>query len=83
MPVTRNWRPIYREFAQVVGPENTLKIAEQFGGMQVTFPKRLLTKQAENRLLWRDYQNGATIEKLAHQYDYSERTVRRILQKLS
>lgn len=77
----KNWHPLYQEIAQLIGATATLKLQAEFGGTQLTFPKRLLDKNAEAALIYQESQAGQTVAALARQHDYSEKSIRRILAK--
>lgn len=71
---------VYREIADEIGFENALVIFKLFHGTQVTFPNRLFTKEHTYQSIIDEY-NGKNITQLARKYNYSERTIWRILQK--
>ncbi|MFC6200357.1 Mor transcription activator family protein [Lactiplantibacillus nangangensis] len=81
MTEVQDWHPLYQELSRVVGKAAALKLHDQFGGTQLTFPKRLLAKDAEARQILTGRQQGVSITTLAHQHDYSEKSIRRILAK--
>jgi len=81
MTAVQDWHPIYQELNRIVGETAALALHEQFGGTQVTFPKRLLAKDAEARQILVGYQRGLSLVELAHQHNYSEKSIRRILGK--
>ncbi|MDT6979627.1 Mor transcription activator family protein [Levilactobacillus zymae] len=76
---SQNWQAIYRELAGVIGPTATQKLQAYLGGMQVSFPRRLLAPAKEAALIYQGHQAGCTLVQLARQHDYSERNIRRIL----
>ena len=71
---------IYRELADIIGMENTIKLYDEFKGQQVSFPVKLHNKQYVHEEI-KNESNGANLKQLAVKYGYSERTVRRIVQK--
>lgn len=71
---------IYRELADIIGMENTIKLYDEFKGQQVSFPVKLHNKQYVHEEIKNEF-NGANLKQLAVKYGYSERTVRRIVQK--
>ena len=69
---------IYKDIADELGIENTLIIFKLFHGTQVSFPSRLFSREYLNRAIVSEY-NGKNVAQLAQKYNYSERTVWRIL----
>jgi len=65
MTAVQDWHPIYQELNRIVGETAALALHEQFGGTQVTFPKRLLAKDAEARQILVGYQRGLSLVELA------------------
>ena len=69
---------IYREIADEIGIENTVAIYNLFHGSQVSFPGRLFSKEHIHNAIINEY-NGDNILQLAQKYNYSERSIWRIL----
>lgn len=69
---------IYRDIADEIGLENTLSIFNLFHGTQVSFPNRLFSKEYTHRAITSEY-NGNNIPQLAQKYNYSERSIWRII----
>ena len=69
---------VYREIADEIGIENTLVIYRLFRGAQVSFPNRLFSKEYIYKAIIKEY-NGKNVLQLAQKYNYSERTIWRIL----
>ena len=69
---------IYREIADEIGIENTIVIYKLFHGTQVSFPNKLFSKEYTHKVIIEEY-NGENIPQLAQKYNYSERTIWRIL----
>lgn len=69
---------IYRELADIIGIENTMKLHAEFKGQQISFPVKLHNKQYIHNEIKNEF-NGANLKQLAAKYDYSERTIRRIV----
>ncbi|WP_261810371.1 Mor transcription activator family protein [Levilactobacillus humaensis] len=78
---TENWHAVYQRLAQVVGVVATKKICAYFGGSQITFPRRLLDRKKEAMAIRQAYNQGVSVAMLAHDHNYSSRTIRRILAK--
>ncbi len=69
---------IYREIANEIGIENTVAIYRLFHGTQISFPTRLFSKEYIHKAIIEEY-DGKNIFQLAQKYNYSERTIWRIL----
>ena len=72
------YNDIYREISEIVGLEATLKIYLRFKGQQVSFPVRLYNPQMIQQSVIKEY-DGTNIGALAQKYDYSEKTIRRMI----
>lgn len=70
---------VYRDIADEIGIENTIAIYRLFHGTQITFPSRLFSKEYIHDAIIKEY-NGKNALQLAQKYNYSERTIWRILQ---
>ncbi|MBR5315088.1 MAG: Mor transcription activator family protein [Clostridia bacterium] len=69
---------IYRDIADEIGIENTLIIYRLFRGTQISFPSSLFSKEHTRKAIVMEY-NGKNVPQLAQKYNYSERTIWRIL----
>ena len=69
---------VYRDIADEIGIENTVAIYQLFRGTQVSFPNRLFSKEYIHKSIVKEY-NGRNVLQLAQKYNYSERTIWRIL----
>ncbi len=69
---------VYRDIADEIGIENAVVIYRLFHGTQVSFPNRLFSKEYIHETIIREY-NGENIPQLAQKYNYSERSIWRIL----
>ena len=72
---------VYRDIADEIGVENTLAIYKLFHGTQISFPNRLFSKEYIHNAIINEY-NGSNVPQLAQKYNYSERSVWRILKSL-
>jgi Mor family transcriptional regulator len=75
-----NLNGIYKDMAEVLGIEVTIKIYKNYKGLQVTFPTRLLAKEYVIEQANKEY-NGKNIKQLAIKYSYSERWLRQMLKE--
>lgn len=72
---------IYKDIANEIGLENTLIIFRLFHGTQISFPNRLLSKEYTHNAIKSEY-NGNNVPQLAQKYNYSERSIWRILKSV-
>lgn len=71
---------VYQDIANEIGVENAIVIYNLFHGTQVSFPNRLFSKEYIHKAIVDEY-NGNNVTQLAQKYNYSERSVWRILKK--
>ena len=71
---------IYRELSEHLGMETTLEIHRMFKGQQISFPVRFFNPTVIQKKIVEEY-DGTNIRALAVKYDYSEKTVRRIIKE--
>lgn len=69
---------VYKEISEIVGLDATLKIYLRFKGQQVNFPVRLYNPHLIQQNVIKEF-DGTNITELAQKYDYSERTIRRMI----
>ena len=72
------YNDIYKEIAEIVGLDAMLKIYLRFKGQQITFPVRLYNPQLIQQNVVKEY-DGTNISELAKKYDYSEKSIRRMI----
>lgn len=72
------YNDIYKEIAEIVGLDAMLKIYLRFKGQQITFPMRLYNPQMIQQNVVKEY-DGTNISELAKKYDYSEKSIRRMI----
>lgn len=77
---SENLNGLYADIADIIGEENTRALYEEYRGQQVNFPVELYSKEYIYGLIRNEY-NGKNIKQLATKYEYSERTIRRIVKK--
>lgn len=70
---------IYKDIAEIIGIEKTILLHDNFQGQQISFPKKLYTKeyiiqQAKN-------EDNENLKTTAFKYGYTERHLRRILKE--
>lgn len=72
---------VYKDIADEIGLENTLAIFKLFHGTQVSFPNRLFSKEYIHNAIIKEY-DGNNVPQLAQKYNYSERSIWRILKSV-
>lgn len=71
---------VYREISEEIGIENALAIHQMFKGMQINFPIRFFDTQCVKEMIIKEF-DGKNIKMLAKKYDYSEKSIRRIIKE--
>jgi len=69
---------VYRDICEKLGIEAALTIHQMFKGTQVNFPIKFFDKKSIKEMIIREY-DGKNVKILARKYDYSEKSVRRII----
>lgn len=69
---------IYKSIAEEIGFENTVAVYNMFRGTQVSFPSRMFSKEFVYNAIAEEY-NGKNVAQLAQKYNYTERTIWRII----
>ena len=77
---TELYNNIYKEISELIGLDATLKIYLRFKGQQISFPVRLYNLQLIQQNVIKEY-DGTNIAELAREYDYSEKTIRRMIRE--
>lgn len=75
---TELYNAVYKEICEIVGLDATLKIYLRFKGQQISFPVRLYNPHLIQQNVIKEY-DGHNIKELAKKYDYSEKTIRRMI----
>lgn len=71
---------VYKEISEQLGLEAALTIHQMFKGTQVNFPIRFFDTQCVKEMILKEY-DGTNVKMLARKYDYSEKSVRRIIKE--
>lgn len=69
---------IYKSLAEQIGLENTVVVYDMFRGTQVSFPNRMFSTDYVHKSIIEEY-DGTNITQLAKKYNYTERTIWRII----
>lgn len=71
---------VYREIADKLGLEAAVEIYEMFRGQQICFPVRFYNSEKLRETICDEY-DGKNIRALSVKYNYSEKTIRRIIRE--
>lgn len=72
---------VYREIGEKLGMDAALEIFRMFKGQQINFPVRFFNPARIQQIIAEEY-DGTNIRALAIKYNYSEKTIRRIIKDL-
>ena len=71
---------VYEAISELIGFDNTAKLYKHFAGSQINFPTRLFSKEFVLNEAVKAYDGTSdSINKIAVKYNYSERTIRKLL----
>ena len=69
---------VYREISEKLGMDIAMEIYQLFKGQQINFPVRFFNPTRIQQIIVKEY-DGTNIRTLAIKYNYSEKTIRRII----
>lgn len=69
---------VYREISEKLGMDTAMSIYQLFKGQQISFPVRFFNPAKIQQIIVQEY-DGTNVRMLAIKYNYSEKTVRRII----
>lgn len=69
---------VYKEISEKLGMDTAVEIYRMFKGQQINFPVRFFSPSSIHRVIANEY-DGTNTRALANKYNYSEKTVRRII----
>lgn len=72
---------IYRELAEVIGDTATKKLWKEFGGLTISLPRHLYSKEYSRRFIGQNMGHMKTKD-LARELDLSERRIRQIIREI-
>lgn len=75
---TNLFHKVYKEISEKLGIEAALTIHQMFKGTQVNFPVKFFDTKCVKEMIIQEY-DGDNLQMLARKYDYSEKSVRRII----
>lgn len=78
---------VYQTIAQLTSVEDCLKLYQQFKGLTITFPTKLINSDYVKDYLRKELKLGKQhssqdIQYLARSFDYSERQIRRFISEI-
>ena len=72
------YNAVYKDICEIAGIDAMYKIYLNFKGQQISFPVRLYRSDMVGDYIAREY-NGKNIKELAKKYNYSEKSIRRMI----
>ncbi len=71
---------VYKEISEKLGMNTAMTIYQMFKGQQISFPTRFFNPAMIQQAIVQEY-DGTNIRMLAIKYNYSEKTIRRIIKE--
>ena len=71
---------VYKEISEKLGMDAAMEIYQMFKGQQINFPVRFFNPSQIQQIIIREY-DGTNVRTLAVKYNYSEKTIRRIIKE--
>ena len=71
---------VYREISEKLGMGTAMEIYQMFKGQQISFPVRFFNSEQIRKIIVREY-DGTNVRTLATKYNYSEKTIWRIIKE--
>lgn len=69
---------VYKEISEKMGIDIAMELYQMFKGQQICFPVRFFNPARIHQIIAQEY-DGTNVRELAAKYNYSEKTIRRIL----
>ena len=69
---------VYKEISEKLGMDTAMEIYQMFKGQQINFPVRFFNPTRIQQIIVKEY-DGTNSRTLAIKYNYSEKTIRRII----
>ena len=69
---------VYKEVSEKLGMDTAMEIYQMFKGQQINFPVRFFNPTRIQQIIVKEY-DGTNLRTLAIKYNYSEKTIRRII----
>ena len=74
------YNQVYNEIAEEIGLNAALKIYNMYHGTQINFPQKLHNPDYVKMIVPMEY-DGGNVKQLAKKYNYSEKTIRRMIKE--
>ncbi len=71
---------VYKDISEKLGMDTAMEIYRMFKGQQISFPMRFFNPIRIQKCIIQEY-DGTNVKTLAIKYNYSEKTVRRIIKE--
>ena len=71
---------VYKEISEKLGMNTAMTIYQMFKGQQISFPIRFFNPTMIQQAIIQEY-DGTNVRMLAIKYNYSEKTIRRIIKE--
>ena len=71
---------VYKEISEKLGIDTAMEIYQMFKGQQINFPVRFFSPTRIQQMIAEEY-DGTNVRTLAVKYNYSEKTIRRIVKE--
>ena len=71
---------VYKEISEKLGMNTAMSIYQMFKGQQISFPTRFFNPAMIQQAIIQEY-DGTNVRMLAIKYNYSEKTIRRIIKE--
>lgn len=71
---------VYKEISEKLGMNTAMSIYQMFKGQQISFPTRFFNPAMIRQAIIQEY-DGTNVRLLAIKYNYSEKTIRRIIKE--
>lgn len=71
---------VYKEISEKLGMDTAMELYQMFKGQQINFPVRFFNPTQIQQIIIREY-DGTNVRTLAVKYNYSEKTIRRIVKE--
>lgn len=71
---------VYKEISEKLGMDTAMSIYQMFKGQQINFPVRFFNPANIRQIIIQEY-DGTNVRTLAIKYNYSEKTIRRIIKE--
>ena len=69
---------IYKEISAIMGEEIAVEMYRMYNGQQITFPVHLYNSERIGQSVAKEF-DGTNVRELSRKYDYSEKTIRRMI----